>query len=107
MSRILLLTARDPLGDGDGFAAARTATHLGADHEVTFVLLEDAVTAARADHGLGAELVAATAAGVRVLVESEALSRRAISALGNGIEPIGYAQIADLLLAGSDRQAWL
>lgn len=107
MSRVLLLTARDPIAEGDGFPPARTARDLRPDHEVTLVLLEDAVTAARTGHAVGPDLQAAVAAGVTVLAEDEALARRAVATVADGVKPVALGAVVDLLVEGSDRQAWL
>lgn len=106
--RIALLTARDPLRVADGDVPARLATDLAQEgHDVTLVLLEDAVAPAREDHRLHAPLGEAIAAGVRVAAEEEALARRAVNRLGAGIKPIAFGEIVDLLVERSDRQAWL
>lgn len=106
--RIVLLTARDPLRSADTTYPARVARELAAEgHEVTLVLLEDAVVLARRDHSGAEDLEAAIAEGVRVLAEDEALSRRAVGDVGEGLEPTRLAEVVDLLMTGTDRQAWL
>lgn len=106
--RIVLLTARDPLRAGDTAFPARVAAELAVDgHEVTLVLLEDAVVHARRGHGAAADLEAAIGNGVTVLAEAEALSRRAVERVGEGVKPTDLAEVVDLLMTRSDRQAWL
>lgn len=108
MSRIVLMTARDPLAAGDGCYPARAARELADDdHEVVLVLLEDAVLLARDGHRNGAELDDTVAAGVRVLAEEDALARRAVSRPANGVKPTTFADVVDLLFSWSDRHAWL
>lgn len=106
--RIVLLTARDPLRAADTTYPARIAGELAAaGHDVTLVLLEDAVALARRDHGGAADLEAAIGTGVRVLAEAEALSRRAVASVGEGVKPTDLAEVVDLLMTRTDRQAWL
>jgi predicted peroxiredoxin len=102
---VLLLTARDPLTTGDGAHAVRAAAELTAlGQEVTLVLLEDAVTLARAGHRDRGELAAAIEAGVEVLVEEEARSRRAVEATV-GVKPTTFGEVVDRLVDA--RAAWL
>jgi predicted peroxiredoxin len=101
----LLLTARDPLTSGDGAYPVRTATALAADGvEVTLVLLEDAVTLARPGHRDAADLAAALDAGVEVLVEDEAGSRRALAPVER-VKPTTIGEVVDRLV--TSRVAWL
>ena len=105
---LVLLTARDPLRAGDGAHPARTAADFAADgNDITLVLLEDAVTLTRPAHRDAGELAAAVAAGATVLAEEEALSRRAVTDLADGVKPTGLDEIVDLLMERSDRQAWV
>lgn len=106
--RVVLLTARDPLRAADTTYPARVARDLAAGgHEVSLVLLEDAVVLARRDHSGAEDLEAAIGAGVHVLAEEEALSRRAVASVGEGVKPTDLAEVVDLLMTGTDRQAWL
>lgn len=106
--RIVLLTARDPLRAADTAYPARAARDLAAaGHEVTLVLLEDAVVLARRSHAGAADLEAAIGSGVQVLAEEEALSRRAVAEVGEGVKPTGLAEVVDVLMTRTDRQAWL
>lgn len=106
--KVALLTARDPLQVADGGAPARIATDLAAGgHEVTLVLLEDAVAPAREGHRMAGALGAAVEAGVKVVAEEEALARRAVNRLGEGIKPTTFGEVVDLLMERTDRQAWL
>lgn len=112
--RVVLLTARDPLLAPDVPPALTIAAELaGAGHAVTLVLLEDAAALARRDHRHNALVAAAVDKGVRVLAEDEALVRRGIAPLGagaglaDGVEPASIGEAVELLLRGSDRQAWL
>lgn len=106
--RTVILTARDPLRAGDGTHAARAARELaGEEHEVVLVLLEDAVVLSRAGHRDAVVLEEALHAGVEVLADQEALARRAIDRLGEGVKPTGMSEIVDLLFGWSERQAWL
>lgn len=106
--RVVVLTARDPLVASDGPHPLRVAAGLAGDgEEVVLVLLEDAVAVARGGHRFGDALEAATAAGVRVLAEEEALARRAIEPPADGVKPTDLGAVVDLLFDWSDRQAWL
>lgn len=106
--RIVLLTARDPLRAADTAYPARAARDLAAaGHDVTLVLLEDAVVLARRDHAGAADLEAAIGSGVRILAEEEALARRAVAEVGEGVKPTGLAEVVDVLMDRTDRQAWL
>lgn len=106
--RVVLLSARDPLRAADTAYPARVAAELAADgHEVTLVLLEDAVVLARRGHAGAEDLEGAIGNGVVVLAESEALARRAVERVGAGVEPTDLAAVVDLLMTRSDRQAWL
>jgi predicted peroxiredoxin len=105
---VLLLTARDPLQAADVAHPVRLARQLAAaGHDVTLVLLEDAVTLVRAGHAWSDAVVAARQAGVRVAAEEEALARRAIDRLVDGVKPITLGEVVDALFGWSDRQAWL
>lgn len=105
--RIALLTARDPLSAGDGTYPIEVATALAsAGHDVTLVLLEDAVVVARDGHRDREALAAASAAGAQVWVDQEAAARRAVRC-GRDVKPADFGAVVDLLLVGSDRQAWL
>lgn len=104
----VILTARDPLRAGDGPHAARAARDLAsAGHEVVLVLLEDAVVLARAGHRDAVALEEAIHAGVQVLAEEDALARRAVAEVGEGVETTGMPEVVDLLFGWSTRQAWL
>ncbi len=71
------------------------------------MLLEDAVTLARAGHRDAEVLEEALHAGVQVLADEEALARRAVERLGAGIKPTGMSEVVDLLFGWAERQAWL
>lgn len=106
--KIVLLSARDPLQSVDGTAPSAVAAHLAsAGHEVVLVLLEEAVTIARADHRSADGLRAAIGVGVRVLADGEALARRAVDRPGEGVKPTDLGEVVDLLFDWSDRQVWL
>ena len=79
----------------------------GAGHEVVLALLEDAVRIARPRHHLGELVADAVAAGVRVLVDDEALARVAARRVADGLKPTDLGEVVDLLLGWSDRQVWL
>lgn len=105
---VVLLLARDPLQAGDGSAPLDVATSVRAEgHDVVLVLLEEAVAVARPGHRHAPELAAAVAAGVGVVAEEEALARRAVHVLADGVKAGGFAEVVDLLMVRSDRQAWL
>lgn len=104
---VVLLTSRDPLRGGDGPVATTTAGRLARDgHDVTLVLLEDAVVLARTGHLHAQRLLDAVSAGVRVLVEEEAARRRAVP-LGDDVKTTEFGEVVDLLMQWSDRAAWL
>lgn len=104
----LVLTARDPLRAGDGAHPARAARDLAVDgHDVVLVLLEDAVVLARAGHREALVLEEAIHAGVQVLAEEDALARRAVARVGEGVKTTGMSEVVDLLFGWSARQAWL
>ncbi len=106
--RTALLTARDPLRAADGAHPLRLATDLaGAGHEVVLALLEDAVVVTRPGHGAAPALEAALSKGVRVVAEDEAMARRGITRLVDGVEPASMGEVTELLLAWSERQAWV
>lgn len=106
--RILLLTARDPLQAGDGAVAVRLAATLAASGEqVTVALMEEAVSLARSEHETAGELAAAVAAGVEVLAEEEALARRAVHTLADGVKATGFGEITELVMDWADRRAWI
>lgn len=106
--KILLVTARDPLGAGDGAVTVRQAAMLaGEGHEVIVALLEDAVVLARSGHAATGDLTAALAAGVQVLAEEEALARRAVHRLADGVKTAGFGEIADLVMDWAERRAWI
>jgi hypothetical protein len=101
----LLLTARDPLAAGDGPHPVRAAADIARTGEpATLVLFEDAVTLTRIGHRDLEVLVDALDAGVEILVEEDALSRRAVAAL-DGIKTTSFAEVVDRLSA--DRSVWL
>lgn len=101
----LLLTARDPLAAGDGAHPVRVAAELArAGEAVTLVLFEDAVTLTRVGHRDLEVLVDALDAGVEILVEEEALTRRAVATL-DGIKATTFPEVVDRL--GADRSVWL
>lgn len=110
--RIVLVTARDPLRAGDGAYPLDAATELaGQGHTVTLVLLEDAAALARSGHAYVRQVETARAKGVRIIAEDEALARRAIlpgdAGAVDGVEPASIGEVLELLMNGSDRQAWL
>lgn len=106
--RIVLLTARDTLQAADVAHPVRLARQLAtAGHDVVLVLLEDAVTVARSGHAWSDALAAALEAGVSVLAEEEAVSRRAVHRLVDGVKPCDLGEVVDRLFEWSDRQAWL
>lgn len=105
--KILLLTARDTLQAADVAHPVRLARQLTGDNEVVLVLLEDAVTVARAGHAWSDTLAAAQEAGVRVYGEEEALARRAVHRLVEGVKPCDMGQVVEHLVDWADRQIWL
>ncbi len=76
---------------------------------VTVVLLDTAVSAARAGHVASGAVTDALAAGVVVTVEEGALQRRAlpVDRLLEGIKPVDLDEVADLVVEGADRVVWL
>lgn len=105
---VAILTARDPLQAADVAHPARLARQLAVrGDDVVLVLLEDATSIARAGHAWSDAVVAALEAGVTVLAEEEALARRAIERLLDGVKPVALGEIVDTLFDWSDRQAWL
>lgn len=105
---VVLLTARDPLQTADTAHPLRLARQLaGQGEDVTVVLLEDTVSVARTGHAWADTVTAALEAGVRVVAEEEALARRAVHRLADGVKPIALDEVVDLLFDWADRQAWL
>ncbi len=106
--KVVVVTARDPLRAADGAHPVRLAADLaGQGHDVVLGLLEDAVAVARVGHDAGTDLDAALSKGVRVVAEDEAMARRGMTAAVAGVEPASMGEVTELLLAWSDRQAWL
>lgn len=105
---VLLLTARDPLQAADVAHPARLARQLASDGEdVVLVLLEDAVSLARSGHAWSDALTVAVEAGVEVLAEEEAIARRAVHRLVDGVKPVPFGEVVDRLFGWADRQVWL
>lgn len=105
---VLLMTARDPLQAADVAHPARLARQLSSDGEdVVLVLLEDAVSLARAGHAWSDSLIAALEAGVEVLVEEEAIARRAVHRLVGGVKRVPFGEVVDRLFGWAERPAWL
>lgn len=106
--KIILLTARDPLQAADVAHPARLARQLAAaGQEIVLVLLEDAVTLARSGHAWSDAISAALQAGVRVVAEEEALARRAVHRLLEGVKPVAFGEVVNMMFDWSERQAWL
>jgi len=103
---VLLITARDPREDAGRPARVASAAAVEG-HEVALVLLESAVTLARADHRDADALATAVAAGVRVLAEDEALARHAVVRIADAVKPTDLGEVVDLLFGWSERRAWL
>lgn len=80
-----------------------------AGEEVTLVLLDGAVAAARAGHVHAQGVGALLAAGGAVLAEEQALARRSLGSDRSvpGVKSADLDQVADLVLDGSDRVVWL
>ncbi len=101
----VIITARDPLGAGDGTHPVRIAADLARGGEVvTLVLFEDAVTLTRLGHRDLEVLVGALDAGVEVLVEREARDRRGVRPI-DGVAEATVDQVVGLL--GAERSVWL
>jgi hypothetical protein len=62
---------------------------------------------ARAGHSDAQLLEEALHSGVQLLADEQALSRRAVARLGEGIKPTGMPEVVDLLFGWAERQAWL
>lgn len=77
--------------------------------EITLVLLDGAVAAARVGHVHGEAVGALLAAGAAVLTEEQAVARRSLASdrAVPGVKTADLDQVADLLLDGSDRVVWL
>jgi hypothetical protein len=80
-----------------------------AGEDVTLVLLDGAVAAARTGHLHAGGLGELLAAGGAVLAEEQALARRSLDSgrAVPGVKSTDLDQVADLLLDGSDRVVWL
>lgn len=79
-----------------------------AGDEVTVVLLDAAVTSARSRHGDAGALHGAVRAGVTVLAEAGALTRRGLdlATLAGDVKPAHLDEVADLLV-GAAKAVWL
>jgi predicted peroxiredoxin len=77
--------------------------------DVTVVLLDRAVAAARNAATTAEAIRDAQQAGVTVLAEQAALERRGlpIASLADGVKVTNLDELSDLLLDGADRVVWL
>jgi len=100
MSSVLLLS-------GDLVGSLRMATTRIATEQVTVVLLDRAAAAARPASADARAVTAALTAGVTVLVHDDALRRRGIGQVLEGIGITDLDRVADLLVDGVDQVAWL
>jgi len=100
MSSVLLLS-------GDLVWGLRMATTRIATEQVTVVLLDKAAAAARPGSPNAAAVTSAVAAGVTVLAHDDALRRRGIGQVAEGIGVSDLDRIADLLVDGANQVAWL
>ena len=80
-----------------------------AGDDVAIVLLDGAVTAARASAEQSASVADVLARGATVLVDDSALRRRGMTAaaLVDGAKIADLDEIADLIADGSERVVWL
>ena len=80
-----------------------------AGDDVAVVLLDAAVTAARASSTEAGALRAAVDAGITVSIEEGAVRRRGIvtAALAPDVKISSYDEIADAITEGSERVVWL
>jgi predicted peroxiredoxin len=77
--------------------------------EVTVVLLDTAVEAARAGHRLAPAVAAVVERDVRVLAEEQALRRRSLQPdrLVDGVKLATLDEVADLVADGASKAVWL
>lgn len=85
------------------------ATALGADHDVTVVLLDRGADLARPTHPSQPRVAALLETGADVLVDTAALQRRGIdpTTVATGVKPTEVAAVGDLLVDGTDKVIWL
>ncbi|CAN5739125.1 MAG: hypothetical protein H0T98_09915 [Euzebyaceae bacterium] len=100
MSSLLLLS-------GDLVWGLRMAITRIATEQVTVVLLDRAAAAARPGHTDAEAVAAAVAAGATVVAHDDALRRRGIRQVAEGIGVVDLDRITDLLVEGADQVAWL
>jgi intracellular sulfur oxidation DsrE/DsrF family protein len=81
---------------------------VGGDN-VTVVLLDTAVAAARTGHIASVDIREALDAGLAVAAEAGALQRRSLPAdrLVDGVKVLDIDEVADLVAEGADRVVWL
>lgn len=80
-----------------------------AGDDVSVVLLDAAVTAARGSSADAGIVRAAIDAGVTISAEAGALRRRGITeaALADGVKVCDYDEVADSITEGAERVVWL
>ncbi|MDQ3537845.1 MAG: hypothetical protein M3415_03460 [Actinomycetota bacterium] len=100
MSSTLLLS--NDLAGGLRMATSRLATG-----QVTVVLLDRAAASARPGSSDAAAVTTAITAGVTVAAHDDALRRRGIQQVVDGIQVVDLDRVADLLTGGADQVAWL
>lgn len=102
MSRYLLIESRDPFDSNDvAFSCDLACGLASAGHEVTLLLVQNGVLAAR--RGARADdLMRVIRAGVRVLTDDFSLAERGIapSRLAEGVVPAPIDVVVDHLAAG-------
>lgn len=97
------------LSTGDCWPLHLAATLHRPDAQVTVVLLDRGADLARPAHPSHDRVDEALAAGVEVLVDTDALKRRGIDAtdVADGLKPTDLPAVGDLLVDGTDKVVWL
>lgn len=108
MASYLLIETRNPL-DGGRYSFDLGRQLRGQHHDVTVVLLQDAVFTARRGFETGARLrEQAKAHGLRLLADDISLRERGLvgDRLADGVAVSGMAELVDLLMERTDKAIW-
>src|SRR5437868_13694512 len=100
MAEYLLIESRDPFESNEvGYYSDLAKGLVDGGHQVTMLLVQNAVLAARPSKG-SAALSAIARAGVKVLADAFALAERGIKQLAEGVASAPIDVVVDHLAAG-------